>query len=367
MAKQSKTGSDESSEPKDVVLHSFKMAELDPVGYLSTGLFPIDLMLLNASCDKSNPMGVGYGRMIEIFGPHKSGKSELAQALIRQAVKDPLFSVDYYDQEWSADSRKLGISPSEWDDGGHNLYRADTLEEFYGACKSALRALLKEQISKKTVGTAKAKRKLILIDSVTAVKTKAVNAGEVGDVHIAPDARVHSQELPQLRRLIGMTQSVLGWVNQTRHAPGNKMPGASSETTPGGEAPRFYADYRIRCGHTGYIWKKSGKLSVKGVAPNGFCTACKCVKNKLAPPMGEAEIALWYVSPGDGIPSGMSEAWSIFFSLHARKIIKPVSGTGTYTVASLDIPAFARSAWDGVYAANVGAIRALYAADITDD
>ncbi len=338
------------TKPGVAPLTSFPISDLDPVDYLASGIYPLDLLLGNAQGDKTLPMGIGRGKMIEFFGPNKSAKSEVAQIFIRAALHHPMFKVKYFDQEWSADVRKMGVSLEVWEERG-DLYRADNLEQFYAQCLWDLKALLKLQKEQKNRGTKQAPGLLIVLDSMAALKCKANANKEVGDVVIGGEARLNSEELPRLRKYIGLTGSILIWVNQTRGKMGGTMPGATNETTPGGEATRFYADYRVRMAFAGNMWMRSGKTAPAGskVRPDGFLTVVKFIKNKMAPPMGELEMVCWYKPPAPGYMSGLSEPWTIFTALHTGKKIK--SAGGKYKLSGLD-EAFSRPDWMEIFSAR---------------
>ena len=353
-------------EPKR--LESFSMEDLDPTGYLSSGNYPLDIRLGNADLDISKPMGVGRGKMIELYGPNKSAKSELSQAFIRSAFKDPLADVIYYDQEWSADSRKLGIKPGDWEARGWKLFRADSLEQFYSNCRADLKELLADQRQKKTFGTPKSRYKVIILDSLAAIKAVANAEKLVGESVIAAEARLNSEEMPRLRKLIGLTGSILIWVNQTRGGKigQSPMPGSSNESTPGGEAPKFYADYRVKMSFISNMWMKTGKTAPKVKSgpkspPDGFMTSCKLIKNKIAPPMSETELIVWFRSPVRGGMSGISEAWTVFAAMHASKKLAPLAGTGMYKIVGApEIDNFPRSEWDATFAARRERILEVY-------
>jgi len=358
MAKPKKTEEGEEKK-KRKELTPFSLDSINPNFYLSSGCFAFDCQLGNADNDPDKPQGIASARMFELFGPNKSAKSELAQCFIRSAIKAKIDTV-YYDQEWSADSKKLGVSLEDWAEHGV-IYRADTLEEFYSQSYAELDKVMVKQKANKTFGTDKAVGILIVLDSMAAIKSESEVDKEMGATVMAGSARLNSEEMPKLRRMIGLTHSILIWVNQTR----NKMqtqPGQSPETTPGGESPRFFADYRARLAFAGNLWVKSGKVAPKVIpgqkrGPNGFVTACKMIKNKLAPPMSEEEFAVFFKSAAEGELSGLSETWTMFYALTSRKKIK--SSGGLYDLFG---EKFSRAAWPEMHRVHKKRVQDLYVA-----
>ena len=136
------------------------------------------------------------------------------------------------------------------------------------------------------------------------------------------------------------------------------MPGATNETTPGGEATRFYADYRVRMAYAGNLWLRTGKTAPTDRSkPDGFLTVAKFIKNKMAPPMGELEMAVWYTPPEPGSRSGINETWTIFNILHAKKRIK--SAGGRYKLTGMS-ESFARSDWMEMFSSRKLEILAIF-------
>ncbi len=200
--------------------------------------------------------GVPRGRVVEFYGPESSGKTTLALHVVANTQKADGVAA-FIDAEHALDpsyARKLGV-----DLDNLLVSQPDSGEQALDICELLVRSGAVD---------------VVAIDSVAALTPQAELDGEMGQSHVGLQARLMSQGLRKLTGIVKKSNCTVIFINQIRMKIGVMF--GSPETTPGGNALKFYASLRLDIRRIGQI--KKGDESV------GNQTKVKVVKNKVAPP-----------------------------------------------------------------------------------
>ena len=246
----------------------------DLTEWISTGSSLLDLTIAN----RPNG-GLPVGRITEITGMEASGKSLLAaHALANTQKKDGL--AVYIDTENAMDEvflRAIGIDVAKM------LYvQLEAVEDIFDVIESII-TKVKESSNNKLV--------TIVVDSIAAATTKVEQAADYSkDGWATSKAIVLSKAMRKITQMIGRERVCLIFTNQLREKLGVMF--GDKYTTSGGKAIQFHASCRLRLKAAGQIKAKiMGKEQVIGIK-----TKCKVVKNRMGPPLREAEFNIYFES-----------------------------------------------------------------------
>lgn len=256
--------------------------------------------------------GLPRGRIIEIFGVESSGKTTTTLQVIAACQQRYFESkqrngvAGFIDVEHALDptwAKANGVDMKSM-----LLSQPDSGEEALQVCK-----LLAES----------GEVDIIIVDSVAALIPRSELEGEIGDNQIGAQARLMSKSCRVLKGVANKTGTSIVFINQIRYKIGVMY--GSPETTPGGNALKFYASVRIDM-------RKGSALKLGGENGTdvGIRTRCKVIKNKIAPPFRRAEYDIYFGKSPDGKMPPIYGVDYVGSLLEAAIELKVVTLTGSW-------------------------------------
>lgn len=232
---------------------------LPELGETSIGKIPEVISTQHPEIDEAlGTGGLPRGRIVEILGQEASGKTTLTLHVIAQAQKQEIRCA-FIDTEQALDRTRAELIGVDFEKLA--ISQPDNGEQALDLLDFLVRS---------------GEFGVIVIDSVAALTPKAEIEGDQADANIGVQARNMGKAMRKIVAPVNKKQILVIFTNQIRNSIGGFGFGPK-ETTPGGNALKFYASVRIDMRRTGN--NKSGerllstqhKVTIK--------------KNKLAPPM----------------------------------------------------------------------------------
>lgn len=206
--------------------------------------------------------GIPRSRITEIYGPPSGGKTTLTLQTIAEAQKgggvaafiDVENALDpKYAKDLGVDVDNIIISQPSWGEQ---------------AIEVAIELIKSEQLD------------IVVVDSVAALVPKKELEGEMGDPQMGSLARLMSQAMRKLNDAVARSKTALVFINQTRNKVGVVF--GSPETTPGGDALKFFSSMRITV--------RPGQRTKEGEQTIGSTNKMQTVKNKVSAPFKDCEV-----------------------------------------------------------------------------
>lgn len=272
--------------------------------FISTGDKRLDIKIAN----RPNG-GIGSGLITELLGWEGSGKSLLAAHLMASVQKEGGAAV-YLDSEFAYVSqteffRAVGVEIEKL-----IVRHPSTVEECFETIEKVI------EVYRKSPEGDKKKKVIIVVDSLTALPTKAMKAGTFDKTGYGTDkAQVIGKAMQKLVLMLASNKVTLVFCSQLRQKIG-AMAFGEQWTTSGGAALKFYSTTRLLITRIGKIKATDEEGTVIGTQNEVLVH-----KNRLGPPFAKVKIDVYF-------DRGIDSDTSVIKYLKDKGIIK---GSGWYS------------------------------------
>lgn len=291
--------------------------------WISTGCLALDAIMGG---------GMPVGRVIEIFGEYSSGKSLIAAQVAAVAQEEGAI-VGYADTETAVSLEMMKVVGVDVD---NLIYSSpDTVEEVFSFFEETIE--IKQRIDPDNF-------LLLIWDSIAATSDVAEMEAEYGKATMASHARLMSQGLRKITRVVSKNRVCLLLLNQTRDKIGVMF--GDKISTFGGKAVKFHSSIRIQLDLGAKIKVGGGnaKNGKKGGKIVGMETRAVVVKNKVAMPYMEAILPIYF---GHGI----DDAGATLKYLNANGGVQTSGSWYTITLNGKEVR-FQKAGWSDIFDKN---------------
>jgi len=251
--------------------------------WLDTGFEP-----LNKAISGRYDGGLPSGRIVEIFGPESAGKTLIATKAMINAQQMGGIAM-FNDHERSFDSviaNKYGLLT---DDGDPWIFKTpETFEESVTNTIKITREIREGKLIEPDAPI------VVVFDSLASMVPKSKMAKDVDEQGMNDSlalAKACSAVFPVFTQYVQKYNILCLILNQIRMKPGVMY--GDPTTTPGGEAPKFYASVRIQLARKQIKGTTSGEVLGQEITAN-------CIKNKVSAPFQKAYWRFMFAPDGTG-------------------------------------------------------------------
>ena len=255
--------------------------------FLSTGYPPLDF-----ACSARWDGGLPVGRIVEIAGPPSSGKTAIATAAMATAQKMGGIA-GFMDHERSFSLRlapNLGLDVTP---GRFIFKKPRTFEESLTICVKAAQHVREKKLIPKAAPICwvfDSLASMVPMSALFDLKTGKEKSAEDRSMHDNTAlARATSAHMPAFAQHVEELGICAIFLNQVRTKLGVLY--GDPRTTPGGDAPKFYASVRLMLG--------AGQVK-KGTEIIGSEITASCIKNKVARPFVKSNWRFMFQPDGTG-------------------------------------------------------------------